>query len=88
MNCTFHYDGEIHSVCAPSLPKDRITPRRRHREERPLGRHGDILLQTIERGLTIEPKVRSNEQSVSLNDLEFAYAPVRDQVRDLRDIRN
>jgi hypothetical protein len=29
-------------------------------------------------------KVRSNEP-MSLNDLEFAYAPVRNQVRDLRE---
>jgi hypothetical protein len=25
------------------------------------------------------------EPSMSINDLEFAYAPVRDQVRDLRE---
>jgi hypothetical protein len=25
------------------------------------------------------------EQSMALNDLEFAYAPVRDQTRDLRE---
>jgi hypothetical protein len=25
------------------------------------------------------------EQTVSISDLEFAYAPVRDQVRDLRE---
>jgi hypothetical protein len=30
-------------------------------------------------------QVRSKEPSMSLNDLEFAYAPVRDQVRDLRE---
>jgi hypothetical protein len=31
-------------------------------------------------------KVRSKEQTMaSLQDLEFAYAPVRDQVRDLRE---
>jgi hypothetical protein len=30
-------------------------------------------------------QVRSNEQNMSLNDLEFAYAPVRNQVRDLRE---
>jgi hypothetical protein len=31
-------------------------------------------------------RVRSRkEQTMSVNDLEFAYAPVRDQVRDLRE---
>ena len=30
-------------------------------------------------------QVRSYEQMSSFNDLEFAYAPVRDQVRDLRE---
>jgi apolipoprotein N-acyltransferase len=35
--------------------------------------------------LKVQTKARSYEQSMSLNDLEFAYAPVRDQVRDLRE---
>jgi hypothetical protein len=31
------------------------------------------------------PKSGHTSQAMSLNDLEFAYAPVRDQVRDLRE---
>jgi hypothetical protein len=31
------------------------------------------------------PKSGLKSQAMSLNDLEFAYAPVRDQVRDLRE---
>jgi hypothetical protein len=31
------------------------------------------------------PKSGLQSQAMSLNDLEFAYAPVRDQVRDLRE---
>jgi hypothetical protein len=30
-------------------------------------------------------QVRSEEQSMAITDLEYAYAPVRDQVRDLRE---
>ena len=30
-------------------------------------------------------KSQGKSQAMSLNDLEFAYAPVRDQVRDLRE---
>lgn len=30
-------------------------------------------------------KVRSKRAIMALNDLEFAYAPLRDQVRDLRE---
>ncbi len=30
-------------------------------------------------------KVRSKELSMAISDLEFAYAPVRTQVRDLRE---
>ena len=44
---------------------------------------GDILDQSIERNLTPQPKVRSRANMSSLNDLEFTYAPVRDQTRDL-----
>ena len=30
-------------------------------------------------------QVKGKSKTMSLNDLEFAYAPVRDQVRDLRE---
>jgi hypothetical protein len=33
----------------------------------------------------IQTKSGLKSQAMSLNDLEFAYAPVRDQVRDLRE---
>jgi hypothetical protein len=32
-----------------------------------------------------KPKSGQEEQTMALSDLEFAYAPVRDQVRDLRE---
>jgi hypothetical protein len=32
-----------------------------------------------------QSQVKRKEQTMSLNDLEFAYAPLRDQVRDLRE---
>ena len=35
-------------------------------------------------GESIQSQVRKQEMS-SLNDLEFAYAPIRDAVRDLRE---
>jgi hypothetical protein len=47
--------------------------------------YGDILDQSIERSFTVQIKSGLKSQAMSLNDLEFAYAPVRDQVRDLRE---
>jgi hypothetical protein len=45
-----------------------------------------ILEQAIESYRIVQNKSgQRKEQTMSLNDLEFAYAPVRDQVRDLRE---
>ena len=52
---------------------------------RPLNQDGDILALSIERRDTVQSKARSTSKMSSLNDLEFAYAPVRNQVRDLRE---
>ena len=47
---------------------------------------GDILDQVNRKQSRNSNQVRSEEQNMSsLNDLEFAYAPVRDQTRDLRE---
>jgi hypothetical protein len=47
-------------------------------------RYSDILKPVRNSSLTVQIKVRPQEP-MSLNDLEFAYAPVRNQVRDLRE---
>jgi len=47
--------------------------------------YGDILSWSGKRSLTLQSKPGLKSQAMSLNDLEFAYAPVRDQVRDLRE---
>jgi hypothetical protein len=41
-------------------------------------------IRQAENSLAIQTK-SGKEPSMSLNDLEFTYAPVRDQVRDLRE---
>jgi hypothetical protein len=42
-------------------------------------------MRQAENSLAIQTKSGHKSQAMSLNDLEFAYAPVRDQVRDLRE---
>ncbi len=74
--------GNVTWICNPKLQdSDAGAPRF---EVLRIG-HDDILVLSIERRFTVQPKVRSNEQKMSLNDLEFAYSPVRNQVRDLRE---
>jgi hypothetical protein len=56
----------------------------------PCGWCGDILIESIERSavLITKPGLKGQvkeKSKMSLNDLEFAYAPVRNQVRDLRE---
>jgi hypothetical protein len=45
--------------------------------------HNAILVDRTQLHSPNQSQVKS--QAMSLNDLEFAYAPVRDQVRDLRE---
>ena len=46
--------------------------------------HSDIL-ETVEQSQPHSSNQSQVRAKMSLNDLEFAYAPVRDQVRDLRE---
>jgi hypothetical protein len=50
----------------------------------PVNLPNGILNGQSERSLTVQIKTGPSKR-MSLNDLEFAYAPVRDQVRDLRE---
>ena len=49
-----------------------------------LDQRDDILKQSRETASYFK-KSGLKSQAMSFNDLEFAYAPVRDQVRDLRE---
>jgi hypothetical protein len=44
-----------------------------------------VVLYISEGNAASQSKSKSGHKRMSLNDLEFAYAPVRDQVRDLRE---
>jgi hypothetical protein len=50
-----------------------------------LDQRDDILKPVKTKSLVIQIKSGLKSQAMSINDLEFAYAPVRDQVRDLRE---
>jgi hypothetical protein len=48
--------------------------------------HPNDMLKSSEENAASHIKTKSGpSENMSLNDLEFAYAPVRDQVRDLRE---